>query len=134
MPHGAYPEPGSAGPAAPTGWDAKDGRARQIGSGAATCVYSPDRSVRRRSLIVAMTGAVSGHGSGFVKPTLTMVLPATEVARRAGHGVAVLLKIYAHCVDGQADDANQRITGALGAKDTEPEPDGEEDADSEMAS
>jgi hypothetical protein len=23
-----------------------------------------------------------------------------EVARRAGHGVAVLLKIYAHCIDG----------------------------------
>jgi integrase len=29
-------------------------------------------------------------------------VPATEVARRAGHGVAVLLKIYAHCIDGQA--------------------------------
>jgi hypothetical protein len=33
-------------------------------------------------------------------------VPATEVARRAGHGVAVLLKIYAHCIDGQADAAN----------------------------
>jgi hypothetical protein len=49
-------------------------------------------------------------------------VPATEVARRAGHGVAVLLKIYAHCIDGQADAANQRITDALGSKDTEPEP------------
>jgi hypothetical protein len=29
-------------------------------------------------------------------------VPATEVARRAGHGVAVLPKIYAHCIDGQA--------------------------------
>jgi hypothetical protein len=26
---------------------------------------------------------------------------ATEVARRAGHGVVVLLKIYAHCIDGR---------------------------------
>jgi Phage integrase family len=26
-------------------------------------------------------------------------VPATKVARRAGHGVAVLLKIYAHCID-----------------------------------
>jgi integrase len=26
--------------------------------------------------------------------------PATEVARRAGHGAAALLKIYAHCIDG----------------------------------
>jgi hypothetical protein len=26
-------------------------------------------------------------------------MPATEVARRAGHGVAALLKIYAHRID-----------------------------------
>ena len=49
-------------------------------------------------------------------------VPATEVARRAGHGVAVLLKIYAHCIDGQADAANQRITDALGTQDAEPGP------------
>jgi hypothetical protein len=59
---------------------------------------------------------------------------ATEVARRAGHGVTVLLKIYAHCIEGQADAANQRITDALGAKDTQPEPGDEADGDSEMAS
>jgi hypothetical protein len=45
-------------------------------------------------------------------------VPATEVARRAGHGVAVLLKIYAHCIDGQASAANQRITQALTSPDT----------------
>jgi integrase len=44
-------------------------------------------------------------------------VPATEVARRAGHGVAVLLKIYAQSIDGQADAANQRITDALGTQD-----------------
>jgi hypothetical protein len=33
-------------------------------------------------------------------------VPATEVARRAGHGVAVLLKVYANCIDGQTDAAN----------------------------
>ncbi len=49
-------------------------------------------------------------------------VPATEVARRAGHGVAVLLKIYAHCIDGQADAANERIPDALSARDAEPEP------------
>jgi hypothetical protein len=49
-------------------------------------------------------------------------VPATEVARRAGHGVAVLLIIYAHCIDGQADAANKRITDALGTQDTRPEP------------
>jgi integrase len=36
-------------------------------------------------------------------------VPATEVARRAGHDVAVLLKVYARCIDGQSDAANQRI-------------------------
>jgi integrase len=34
-------------------------------------------------------------------------IPATEVARRAGHSVAVLLKVYAHCIDGQADNVKQ---------------------------
>jgi hypothetical protein len=49
-------------------------------------------------------------------------VPATEVARRAGHGVAVLLKIYAHCIDGQATAANQRIAEALGTQDAEEDP------------
>jgi hypothetical protein len=60
-------------------------------------------------------------------------VPATEVARRAGHGVAVLLKIYAHCIDRQADAANQRITDALGTTEPEPGPGGEEDDGSEPA-
>ena len=60
-------------------------------------------------------------------------MPATEVARRAGHGVAVLLKIYAHCIDGQADAANQRITDALGTTEPESGPGDEGDAGSEPA-
>ena len=56
-------------------------------------------------------------------------MPATEVARRAGHGVAVLLKIYAHCIDGQADAANQRIADALGMAEPEPGTGDEGDAD-----
>ena len=59
---------------------------------------------------------------------------AGEVARRAGHGVAVLLKIYAHCIDGQADAANQRTTDALGTQDAAQEPGDEGDGDSEQAS
>ncbi len=61
-------------------------------------------------------------------------VPATEVARRAGHGVAVLLKIYAHCIDGQADAANQRITGALSVQDDTPDPGDEEDGESKQVS
>ena len=49
---------------------------------------------------------------------------------------AILLKIYAHCIDGQADAANKLITDALGTQDTEPasEPGGEGDDDIEQAS
>ena len=61
-------------------------------------------------------------------------VPATEVARRAGHGVAVLLKIYAHCIDGQADAANSRITDALATTEPEPGPGEEADDDREQAS
>jgi len=60
-------------------------------------------------------------------------VPATEVARRAGHGVAVLLKIYAHCIDGQATAANQRISDALDTRDTEPAPE-DRDGGTEQAS
>jgi hypothetical protein len=68
-----------------------------------------------------------------ISPSTNSGVPATEVARRAGHGVAVLLEIYAHCVDGQATAANQRITEALGIQDTEPDA-GDEDDDTEQAS
>ena len=46
-------------------------------------------------------------------------MPATEVASRAGHGVAVLLKVYANCIDGQAATANQRIDDILNGHDSE---------------
>lgn len=42
-------------------------------------------------------------------------VPPTEVAERAGHSVNVLLRIYAKCIDGQQDRANERIDDALGA-------------------
>ncbi|MGV9776610.1 tyrosine-type recombinase/integrase [Streptosporangium sp. NPDC003464] len=38
---------------------------------------------------------------------------APEAAERAGHGVDVMLKVYAKCIDGQRDVANQRILDAL---------------------
>ena len=44
-------------------------------------------------------------------------VPATEVARRAGHGVAVLLRVYAGCIDGQHTAANQCISAALDESD-----------------
>ena len=50
-------------------------------------------------------------------------VPATEVARRAGHSVEVLLRVYAKCIDGQHDALNQRIEDALAdGSPSEPKP------------
>jgi integrase len=47
---------------------------------------------------------------------LTVGIPAPEVARRAGHGVAVLLRIYAGCIDGHEQLWNARLDQALGGE------------------
>ncbi|GAA0400088.1 hypothetical protein GCM10009530_59890 [Microbispora corallina] len=39
---------------------------------------------------------------------------APEVAKRAGHSVDVLLRVYAKCIDGQQDHVNGKINDALG--------------------
>ncbi|MFF0243552.1 tyrosine-type recombinase/integrase [Streptosporangium sandarakinum] len=40
-------------------------------------------------------------------------VPAPDVAERAGHGVDVLLRVYAKCLDGHKEIANRRISDAL---------------------
>ncbi|MBB6345212.1 integrase [Nonomuraea muscovyensis] len=40
-------------------------------------------------------------------------VPAPEVAKRAGHGVDVLLRVYAKCMDGQQEQINGKINSAL---------------------
>ncbi|HET8683331.1 MAG TPA: hypothetical protein VFM54_15900 [Micromonosporaceae bacterium] len=42
-------------------------------------------------------------------------VPAPQVAEWAGHSVAVLLKVYAKCIDGQDQAAKKRIETALAA-------------------
>jgi integrase len=51
---------------------------------------------------------------GGVSLWLNAGVPATDVAERAGHTVAVLLRVYAKCIDGQTDEINRRIERALG--------------------
>jgi integrase len=41
-------------------------------------------------------------------------VPAPTVARRAGHSVDVLLRVYANCIDGDEELANERISATLG--------------------
>jgi len=50
---------------------------------------------------------------GGVTLWLNSGVPAPEVARRAGHGVDVLLKIYAGCVNDGTAEANGKIEQAL---------------------
>jgi hypothetical protein len=49
-----------------------------------------------------------------VSTWLNAGVPPTQVAEWAGHGVAVLLQIYAKYPAGQEDAARRRIAAALG--------------------
>jgi len=44
-------------------------------------------------------------------------VPVTDVAERAGHGVDVLLRVYAKCVDGGQERSNRRIDAVLQGDD-----------------
>ena len=56
-------------------------------------------------------------------------IPPAQVAEWAGHSVAVLLKIYAKCIDGQDHIARRRIEDALGDADSDLADDAPDDAD-----
>lgn len=48
-----------------------------------------------------------------VSTWLNAGVPPTEVASRAGHSVAVLLTVYAKCIDGERATHNGRIDSIL---------------------
>ena len=49
-----------------------------------------------------------------VSTWLNAGVPPAQIAEWAGHGVEVLLRVYAKCVDGQDDVARRRTEEALG--------------------
>jgi integrase len=49
-----------------------------------------------------------------VSTWLNAGIPPAQVAEWAGHSVAILLKIYAKCIDGQDAANKRRIEGTLG--------------------
>jgi hypothetical protein len=66
------------------------------------------------------SGAIHGDpciSKSQAKTGLNSGVAATEFARRTGHSVAVLLKVYAHCIDGQDTTVNKRSAEARGAPD-----------------
>jgi integrase len=65
---------------------------------------------QRRSTLVARPYDLRHSG---VTLALNAGVPAPEIARRAGHGVEVLLRVYAGCIDGHDQRWNDRISQAL---------------------
>lgn len=51
-----------------------------------------------------------------VSTWLAAGVPPTQVAQWAGHSVAVLLRVYAHAVEGQEDESRRKIAAALASQ------------------
>jgi integrase len=76
------------------------------------------QQVREKALTSAqvdspLTGRPYDLRHSGVTLALNAGVPAPEVARRAGHSVEVLLRVYAGCIDGQDRLWNGRIDDAL---------------------
>jgi len=102
-----------------------------------TCYCSTGRTGSNALWPLASGGPASDGHAGVVDLDKTSTVPIDDRLRSPhphGHGVAVLLKIYAHCIDGQATAANQRIAEALGTRDTEQDLGDESDGGMEQSS
>jgi len=74
---------------------------------------------RERAIKAEVTSPLAARPYDLRHSGITLSLnagvPAPEVARRAGHGVAVLLRVYAGCIDGHEQLWNHRMDEALAA-------------------
>ncbi|SDM33901.1 hypothetical protein SAMN05421874_15615 [Nonomuraea maritima] len=75
---------------------------------ARTYAFTPDQ-------VAPLAGRLYDLRHAAVSLWLNAGVHAPEAAERAGHGVDVMLRVYAKCVDGQQEIANQRILEALAA-------------------
>ncbi|GAA2284941.1 tyrosine-type recombinase/integrase [Nonomuraea roseoviolacea subsp. roseoviolacea] len=100
---------------------AKDGRIFQTGTGgtysssAHSYVWQEARKLALTPAQVASSLAARPYDlrHAAVSLWLNAGVPAPEVAKRAGHSVDVLLRVYAKCVDGQREQINSKINKAL---------------------
>ncbi|MDR8409786.1 tyrosine-type recombinase/integrase [Nonomuraea sp. 3-1Str] len=100
---------------------AKDGRIFSTGTGgtysssAHSYVWQEARKLALTPEQVASSLAARPYDlrHAAVSLWLNAGVPAPEVAKRAGHGVDVLLRVYAKCLDGQREQINSKIHDAL---------------------
>ncbi|MEV0150370.1 MULTISPECIES: tyrosine-type recombinase/integrase [unclassified Nonomuraea] len=100
---------------------AKDGRIFRTGtdgtysSSAYSYVWQEARKLALTPAQVASSLAARPYDlrHAAVSLWLNAGVPAPEVAKRAGHSVDVLLRVYAKCVDGQQEQINGKINAAL---------------------
>jgi integrase len=100
---------------------AKDGRIFRTGTGgtysssAHSYVWQEARKLALTPAQVASSLAARPYDlrHAAVSLWLNAGVPAPEVAKRAGHGVDVLLRVYAKCMDGQQEQVNGKINDAL---------------------
>lgn len=100
---------------------AKDGRIFASERGniiASSSYYRVWRQARELALVPDQVSSVLAAKPydlrhACVSQWLNSGVPAAEVARRAGHSVDVLLKVYAKCIDGQEAEMNDRIMRGL---------------------
>ncbi|WP_310717432.1 tyrosine-type recombinase/integrase [Nonomuraea sp. 3-1Str] len=101
---------------------AKDGRIFSTGTGgtysssAYSYVWQEARKLALTPEQVASSLAARPYDlrHAAVSLWLNAGVPAPEVAKRAGHSVDVLLRVYAKCLDGQREQVNSKIHDALG--------------------
>ncbi|SEK30999.1 tyrosine-type recombinase/integrase [Nonomuraea pusilla] len=100
---------------------AEDGRIFQTGTGGtySSSAYSYVWQEARRLALTPAQVASSLAARPYdlrhaaVSLWLNAGVPAPEVAKRAGHSVDVLLRVYAKCIDGEQDHVNSKIHSAL---------------------
>ncbi|MGW2147499.1 tyrosine-type recombinase/integrase [Nonomuraea bangladeshensis] len=100
---------------------AKDGRIFSTGTGgtysssAHSYVWQEARKLALTPAQVASSLAARPYDlrHAAVSLWLNAGVPAPEVAKRAGHSVDVLLRVYAKCMDGQQEQINGKINAAL---------------------
>ena len=84
-----------------------------VGTSTYTQLWRAARTLVPEQVAWPLAGRLYDLRHAAVSLWLNAGVPAPTVARRAGHSVEVLLRVYANCVDGDDEIANGRISSVL---------------------